>query len=58
MKNKKDMPLEGISDLLMVSVIGSERSKDEMNLKYMWHLRLGHVREDKINRLEKDGLFG
>ena len=44
LKNK-DMPLEGMSDLLIVNTIGSERSKIEVDLKYMWYLKLGYVRE-------------
>ena len=28
-----------------------------MNLKFLWHLRLGHIGEDRINRLEKDGIL-
>ena len=41
-----------------VNAIGSKRSRDEMNLKYMWHLRLDHIREEKISRLKKDGHLG
>ncbi len=26
-----------------------------MNSTYLWHLRLGHVNVDRINRLVKDG---
>ena len=33
-------------------------SRDKINQKYLWHQRLGHIREDRINRLEKDGIFG
>ena len=40
-----------------VSAVESKRSKDEINLKYMWHLRLDHIREKKINRLVEDGLL-
>ena len=25
------------------------------NYKYLWHLRLGHINLDRINRLVKDG---
>ena len=27
--------------------------RDEVNQKYLWHLRLSHIGEDRINRLEK-----
>ena len=42
----------------IVNAIRSKRSRDEINLKYMWHLKLGHIREDRINRLKKDDLLG
>ena len=41
-----------------VHALGSKRPRDEINHKYMWHLRLGHIGEERINRLEKDGLLG
>ena len=28
-----------------------------MNPKYLWHLRFGHIGEDRVNRLKKDGIF-
>ena len=37
--------------------IGSKRSRDKVNLKYIWNLRLGHIGEEMINRLVKDGLL-
>ena len=40
-----------------VSVIGSKRSKDVVNLKYTRYLRLGHIGEERINRLIKDDLL-
>ena len=40
-----------------MSAIVSKRSRNEVNLKYMWHLRLGHIGEEKINRLVKDNLL-
>ena len=40
-----------------VNVIGSKRSRDEVNLMYMSHFRLDHIGEERINRLEKDGLL-
>ena len=35
-----------------MSAIESKRSRDKMNLKYIWHLRFGHIEEDRINKLE------
>ncbi len=42
----------------VVSAIESKRSKDEINQKYLWHLKLGHIGEDRMNKMEKDGLLG
>ena len=42
----------------IVNIIGQKRSKDEINQKYLWHHRLGHIGEDKINKQKKDGIFG
>ena len=41
----------------VVSIVGQKRSRDKFNHKYLWHHRLGHIREDRINRLEKDGIL-
>ena len=41
-----------------MNAIGSKRSRDWINQKYLWHLRLGHIGEDRLNKLEKDGLLG
>ena len=41
-----------------MSVVGQKRSRDEINQMYLWHHRLGHIGEDRINRLKKDGIFG
>ena len=41
-----------------MSAVGQKRSRDEINQKYLWHHRLGHIGEDKINKLEKDEIFG
>ena len=40
-----------------MNAIGSKHLRDNVNEKYLWHLRLGHVAEDKINRLKKIGLL-
>lgn len=37
----------------------TKRIRDNnLNHKYLWHLRLGHIAEDRINRLAKDGHLG
>ena len=41
-----------------MSVIGQKRSRDKINQKYLWHHRLGHIEEERINKLKKDGIFG
>ena len=38
-----------------VNAIEFERSRVEINLKYMRNLGLGHIKEEMINRLEKYG---
>ena len=42
----------------IMNVIGSKRFRNRISQKYLWHLRLGHIREDKLNKLKKDGLLG
>ena len=42
----------------IVSAIGQKRPIDEINQKYLWHHRLGHIGEDRINRLVKDEILG
>ena len=41
-----------------MNTIGSKRPRDRISQKYLWHLRLGHIREDRLNKLKKDGLLG
>ena len=41
-----------------MSVIGQKRSRDKINQKYLWHHRLGHIREDRIDILKKDRILG
>ena len=41
-----------------VNVIGSERSRVEINLKYISSLRLGRTGEEMINKLETYGFLG
>ena len=31
--------------------------RDSPNDKYLWHLRLGHIAEDRVNKFEKIGLL-
>ena len=30
---------------------------NKFNHKYLWHHRFGHIGEDRINRLKKDGIL-
>ena len=41
----------------IVHAIGQKKSKDKINQKYLWHHGLGHIREDRINKLKKDGIL-
>ena len=40
-----------------VSTVGHKRSRDDVNHKYMWHFRLGHIEEDRINKLKKNQIL-
>ena len=40
-----------------MNAIGSKRLRDRINQKYLWYFRLGHIEENKLNKLEKDGLL-
>ena len=40
-----------------VNAIGIKRPRDSLNDKYLWHLRLGHIAEDRVNKLEKSELL-
>ena len=40
-----------------MNAIGIKRPRDSLNDKYLWHLRLGHIAEDRLNKLEKFGLL-
>ena len=42
----------------IVNAIESKRPRDRIKQKYLWHLRLGHIEEDRLNKLEKDDLLG
>ena len=41
-----------------MSTVGQKRSKDKINQKYLWHHRLGHIGEDRINKLKKNEILG
>ena len=36
-----------------VNAIGIKRPRDSLNDRYLWHLRLGHIAKDRVNKLEK-----
>ena len=38
----------------IVNAIGSKRLRDRISQKYLWHLRLSHIGEDRLNKLKKD----
>ena len=42
----------------IVNTIGSKRFRDRISQKYLWHLRLGHIGDDRLNKLKKDDLLG
>ena len=41
-----------------MSVVCQKRSRDEINQKYLWHHRLSHIGEDRINKLKKNEILG
>ena len=41
----------------IMNATGSKRPRDRIKQKYLWHLRLDHIGEDRLNKLEKDGLL-
>ena len=41
----------------IVNVIGSKRVRDRISQKYLGYLRLGHIGEGRLNKLEKDDLL-
>ena len=42
----------------IVSAVKFWRSKNEINPKYIWHLRFDHIEEDRINKLKRYELPG
>ena len=41
--------------MIFVASVLSLKRKGDVNPTYLWHLRLGHINIDRINRLVKDG---
>ena len=40
-----------------VNAIEIKRPRDSLNNRYLWHLRLGHIAEDRVNKLKKSRLL-
>ena len=40
-----------------MNIVGSKRLRDRISQRYLWHFRLDHIREDRLNKLEKDSLL-
>ena len=40
-----------------MNVVGSKRFRDRISQKYLWHLKLGHIGDDRLNKMEKDDLL-
>ena len=36
-----------------MNAMGIKRPRDSLNDRYLWHLWLGHIAEDRVNKLEK-----
>ena len=36
-----------------VNAIRIKRPRDSLNDRYLWHLRLGHISKDRVNKLKK-----
>ena len=41
-----------------VNAIESKRFRDRISQKYLWHLRLGQIGKDRLNKLKKNNFFG
>ena len=41
----------------VMNIVSQKRSKDKINQKYLWHHRLSHIGEDRINKIKNDGIF-
>ena len=40
-----------------MNAIGQKKYRDKIYQKYLWHHRLGHIREDRINKLKRDRIL-
>ena len=40
-----------------MKAIGHKRPRDDLNHKYIWHLRLSHMGEGRLNKLKNDGIL-
>ena len=40
-----------------VNAMKIKRPRDSLNDRYLWHLMLGHIAEDRVNKLEKSRLL-
>ena len=40
-----------------LNVVSTMLIHNASNLKYLWHLRLGHIADDRITKLEKLGIL-
>ncbi|KAH9750809.1 Integrase catalytic domain-containing protein [Citrus sinensis] len=49
---------ENNEHVVNVNTITHKREREEISPKYKWHLRLGHIGEDRVTKLAKDGLIG
>ena len=43
--------------LIQIRQQDNKRKRDNENLTYLWHCRLGHISENKLRTLHKDGLL-
>ena len=41
-----------------VSLVGNKRNRIRNNSSMLWHKRLGHISQKRVERLVKDGLLG
>ena len=53
-----DVSVNTVDNGMNENIIGFKRPREEVNKTYLWHLRLGNIREDRINKLAKNGVLG
>ena len=47
-----------LDQMNLIYNINTKRSKiNDSNQTYLWHCRLGHISEERISKLHKDGLL-